>query len=139
MIISSCISRFVVHDKVVFLSYYKFNVQDIRTIKENTIDQRTIDNLWASGFLSRTRPKVQLCTSIGEKLKVDAILLYSIRTQIGTDFIDVFLIDIESKKMFEASDTVEGFFDWGEGLSQIISLTRKVISDYRREKNKNGS
>jgi len=118
------------------LSYYQFNLEGIEIIGEDIIDQSTLDNLWAGSFLSKTKPEVQVCTSLGEKLKVDAALLYSIKTQTGTDFIDVFLIDIHSKKMFEARGTTEGFFDWGEGLPALIRLTKIVISDYEREKSK---
>ena len=72
-------------------------------------------------------------STVGEQLKVDAVLIYSIRINRGPDYIDVFLIDIKNRKVYDANGTTSHFFTEEEGLPKIIRLTEKVFSDYKSE------
>lgn len=115
-------------------SYYNLKNDDTKIIDEKIIGKNILDNLWVrKSIFSNFEPNIHMFSTLGEQLKVDAVLIYSISVNHGPDYIDVFLIDIKNRKVYDANGTTAHFFTGEEGLPKIIGLTEKVFSDYKSE------
>jgi hypothetical protein len=115
-------------------SYYNLKNDDTKIIDEKIIGKNILDNIWVKkSIFSNFEPNIHMLSTLGEQLKVDAVLTYCISVNHGPDYIDVFLIDVKNRKVYDENGTTAHFFTAEEGLPKIIGLTEKVFSDYKSE------
>ena len=106
------ITRVINEKKDVFTLKYKIGKKDVgRKIGGTVIDADMIEKAWLTGsFFSNPKPNVKTVCRLGEKWRVDLVLM-------GKDA-QTFLIDTKTCKIFSVS-----------GFSMVNSLTR-VLKEY---------
>jgi hypothetical protein len=108
---------------------------DTKMISNDILKNDITDSLWGKKkFFSSFEPNIDLVSQIGRQLKVDAVLMYDLYINSGTDFIKAYLIDVKRKKIYRARGSTGTFME--EADREIKRLTKKVFSAYENEQKK---
>jgi hypothetical protein len=112
-------------------SYYelakKFKAEKIN---DRIINDKNVNNLWVKkrGYSSSIKPNINLACKIGNKLKVDTVLLYSITRQ-GREWsytMAIYFIDVEKKKAFSQTTSI----DWRTYQNEINNFIEQSFDAY---------
>jgi S1-C subfamily serine protease len=92
-------------------SYYELaKVFKAEKISDRIINDKDVNNLWVKkgGYSSSMKPNINLACKIGNKLKVDTVLLHSITRKTGewSYTMAIYFIDVKTKKTFSQTTSI---------------------------------
>ena len=124
---------------VPLFSYYDLGKEierkyDVRELPREILPDRVVKNVWIKeSFFSGWTPNIELVSTLGRQLQVDAIIMYYIDV-VGQDpdpgTVVCFIVDVNTKKVYHAKDNTRDYDNDGGRLN--YNLTWKVFSAYNR-------
>ena len=124
---------------VPLFSYYDLGGEiqrkyDVKKPDREILPDDVVKNLWIKkGFFSGWTPNVELVSTLGRQLQVDAILMYHVDVMAqdpdpGT--VENFLIDVNTKKVYRAKSETRDYDNDGGRMN--YNLTKEVFKAYNR-------
>jgi S1-C subfamily serine protease len=121
-------------------SYYELAKElKAKKISDRNLNDKDVNNLWVkkTGYSSSMKPNINLACKIGNKLKVDTLLLYSITHKSGEPnwTMTIYFIDVETKKTFLKTTSIY----FRTYRNEIENFTEQSFDVYSTKKSKSQS
>ena len=101
-----------------------FSYYDLQESTTTIQDKPGIESVWGGrGVMSK--PNQQMAFELGEQLGVDAVITYAVAEQWATDYLFVYLFDVQSKSVYSGEERTEVFAY--EAPIRLMVMTNQVF------------